>query len=181
MAFPVRALPTGISFVKTTGRYKYFYDLPRTDQGKRTRVFSQLDYGSVEYAVWARDQFKQYVRATGNNRLATPSNYYRRTEGIAGRRCALGLTQHQLGHLAGIDEKTVRTIELGMRKPHAVTLIRLARVFQCSPIALAQEIEATYPTRRHETQRRSFNRLVGQLAQAVLLTEYYAGTEGIAA
>jgi putative transcriptional regulator len=52
------------------------------------------------------------------------------------RRAEAGLTQEQLGDLAGVSRQSVLSIERGRYVPSLVLALRLARIFDCSTDAL---------------------------------------------
>jgi putative transcriptional regulator len=52
------------------------------------------------------------------------------------RRVEAGLTQEQLGDLAGVSRQSVLSIERGRYVPSLVLALRLARIFGCSTDAL---------------------------------------------
>lgn len=67
----------------------------------------------------------------------SPSWVFQRRRRVAYRIRALreerGLTQDQLGHLSGIERKTVNRIERGHRTPDADQLLRIAHGLDVQP------------------------------------------------
>ena len=60
-------------------------------------------------------------------------------EKLVARRAELGLSQAQLGELAGIGKRTITSYETDGRLPHATGLYRLAKALDVSPEYLKNE------------------------------------------
>ncbi|HCK7412059.1 TPA: helix-turn-helix transcriptional regulator [Pseudomonas aeruginosa] len=64
---------------------------------------------------------------------------------LRARRKALGVSQEQLAHDAGIQRNYVSLIERGVNQPTITILFKLAVALKCSPSELISETEAELP------------------------------------
>jgi transcriptional regulator with XRE-family HTH domain len=65
---------------------------------------------------------------------------------VAGRRKALGLSQHELAELTGTTQSAVARLEAGARPPKIDTLLRIAHALDCE-----LEVQLRPRTTRKET------------------------------
>lgn len=61
---------------------------------------------------------------------------------IRNRRTAMGLSQEQLGEIAGLDRTYISGVERGVRNPTISSLGRIATALQCDLSAILIEAES---------------------------------------